>query len=97
MNKPSVPLVLLQEPSTKSWYFVDADRLGNKPQCSTCLFTGAKHKKLVEQRKRKLGEQAEAEPAEKKASPDPKDSIPAVDSSAIVPFDQVGDATLGSH
>ena len=62
-----------------------------------CLFTGAKHKKLVEQRKRKLGEQTEAEPAEKKASPDPKDSIPAVDSSAIVPFDQVGDATLGSH
>ena len=57
-----------------------------------CLFTGAKHKKLVEQRKRKLGEQTEAEPAEKKASPDPKDSIPAVDSSAIVPFDQVGDA-----
>ena len=45
----------------------------------------------MELRKRKVGGQTEMEPAEKKASPDPTDSVPEVDPSDILPIDKVGD------
>ena len=52
---------------------------------------------MVDIRKRKSVQPTDAEPAQKKASPDPTDNIPIVDPSEIIPFDKVGDLAEASQ